>query len=130
VKNSFFVAKKDQNLMVAMLAKLTMPLSGLAMISPIAAIVAACVLFVRHRKRVEPARQVSVIGFILAMVVCGAVGGTFGLLLGIGLACPGMGNLCGLWGFLVTAPIFFALGILLVGIVISMIPARAGPDVP
>ena len=114
--------------MVAMLANLIMPLSGLGMISPIAAIVAACVLFARHRKRVEPARQVPVIGFILAMVVCGAVGGTFGLLLGIGLACPGMGNLCGLWGFLVTAPIFLALGILLVGIAISMIPPRTELD--
>jgi hypothetical protein len=114
--------------MLAMLANLFLPLSGLGIITPIVAIIAACVLFARHRKRVEPARQVSVIGFILAMVVCGAIGGTFGLLLGIGLACPGMGNLCGLWGFLVTAPIFFALGILLVGIVISMIPARTGPD--
>jgi hypothetical protein len=111
-----------------MLAKLIMPLSGLAMISPIAAIVAACVLFARYRKRVEPARQVPVIGFILAMVVCGAIGGTFGLFLGIGLACPGMGNLCGLWGFLVTAPISLALGILLVGIAISMIPPRTELD--
>jgi hypothetical protein len=114
--------------MLAMLANLFLPLSGLGFISPVAAIIAACVLFARHRKRVEPARQVSVIGFVLAMVVCGAIGGTFGLLLGIGMACPGMGNLCGLWGFLVTAPIFLALGILLVGIVISMIPARTGPD--
>jgi len=114
--------------MVAMLAKLVVPLSGFATISPIAAIVAACVLFARHRKRVEPARQVSVVGFILAMIVCGAIGGTFGLLFGIGLACPEMGNLCGLWGFLVTAPVFFALGILLAGIAISLIPPRTGPD--
>ena len=103
-------------------------LAQLMMISPIAAIVAACVLFARHRKRVESARQVSVIGFILSMVVCGAIAGTFGLLFGIGLACPGMGNLCGLWGFLVTAPVFCALGILLVGIAISMIPPRTELD--
>jgi hypothetical protein len=128
VKDSFFVAKRAHTLMLAMLANLFLPLSGLGIIAPIAAIVAACVLFARHRKRVEPARRVPVIGFILAMSICGAIGGTFGLLLGIGLACPGMGNLCGLWGFLVTAPIFFALGILLVGIAISMIPPRTGPD--
>ena len=97
--------------MLAMLAKLFLPLSGLGIITPIAAIVAACVLFARHRKRVETARRVPVIGFILGMSICGAIGGTFGL-----------------WGFLVTAPIFFALGILLVGIVISMIPVRTGPD--
>ena len=114
--------------MVATLAKLMVPLSGLAIISPIAAIVAACVLFARHRKRVESARQVPVAGFILAVIICGAVGGVFGLLVGIGMACPGMGNLCGLWGFLVTAPLFCALGILLAGIAISMIPPRTGLD--
>jgi hypothetical protein len=114
--------------MVAMLAKLMVPLSGLAPISPVVAIVAACVLFARHRTRVEPARQVSLGGFILAVIICGAVGGVFGLLVGIGMACPGMGNLCGLWGFLVSAPIFAALGILLVGIAITWIPARTGPD--
>ena len=114
--------------MLAILADFFLPLSKLGILTPVAAIIAACVLFARHRKRVEPARQVSVSTFILGMGICGAIGGTFGLLLGIGLACPGMGNLCGLWGFLVTAPIFSALGILLVGIVISMIPARTGPD--
>ncbi len=114
--------------MLAIMTNFFLPLTGLGFISPIAAIIAACVLFARHRKRVEPARQVSVITFILGMCVCGAIGGTFGLLLGIGVACPDMGNLCGLWGFLVAAPIFAALGILLVGIVISMIPVRTGPD--
>jgi hypothetical protein len=103
-------------------------LSGLALLSPLAAIVAALVLFARHRKRIEPARQVPVVGFILAIIVCGAIGGAFGLLFGIGLACPGMGNLCGLWGFLVAAPVFCALGILLVGIAISLIPPRSAPD--
>ena len=116
--------------MAAMLENLILPLSGLAIVSPIAAIVVACVLFARHRKRVEPARQVPVIGFILGMVICGAIGGTFGLIFGIGLACPAMGNLCGLWGFLITAPVFLALGIFLVGIVISLIPARTDLDSP
>lgn len=114
--------------MVAMLAKLMVSLSSLATISPIFAIVAACVLFARHRRRIEPARQVSLGGFILAVIICGAVGGVFGLLVGIGMACPGMGNLCGLWGFLVTAPLFCALGVLLAGIAISMIPPRTELD--
>ena len=103
-------------------------LSSLALISPVAAIVAAFVLLARHRNRVEPARQVSLGGFILAMIVCGAIGGVFGLLFGIGMACPDKGNLCGLWGFLVTAPLFCALGILLAGLAISMIPPRTEPD--
>ena len=114
--------------MVAMLGKLFLPLTGLGLVSPIAAIMAACVLFARHRERVEPERRVPVIGFILAICICGAIGGYFGLTFGIGLACPEMGNLCGLWAFFVTAPIFFALGILLVGIVVSLIRPAATPD--
>jgi hypothetical protein len=107
-----------------MLANFLLPLSSLGIITPIGAIVIACVLFARHRQRVEPARQVSVLGFILAIVIGGAIGGFFGLLFGIGMACPAMGNLCGLWGFLVTAPIGAGLGILLAGVAISFIPSR------
>jgi hypothetical protein len=107
--------------MVAMLGKLFLPLIGLGLISPIAALIAACVLFARHRERVEPARRVPVIGFILAMSICGAIGGFSGLAVGVGVACPDMGNLCGLWGFFITAPIFLALGILLVGIAVALI---------
>ena len=114
--------------MLAMLGKLFLPLTGLGLISPIAAIMAACVLFARHRERIEPERRVPVVGFILAISICGAIGGYFGLVFGIGLACPEMGNLCGLWGFFVTAPIFFALGILLVGIVVSLIRPAPRPD--
>lgn len=44
--------------MVAMLVKLFVPLMGLGFISPIAAIIASCVLFARHRQRVEPERRV------------------------------------------------------------------------
>jgi hypothetical protein len=110
------------------LANLFLPLSSLGIITPFVAIVVACVLFARHRSRVETARQLSVFGFILAVVVCGAIGGLVGLLVGIGAACPDKGNLCGLWGFLVTAPLFAAVGIVLAGVGISLIPARTESD--
>jgi hypothetical protein len=114
--------------MVAMLVKLFVPLMGLGFISPIAAIIASCVLFARHRQRVEPERRVPVIGFTLAAGICGAIAGYFGLAFGVARACPEMSNLCGLWGVFVTAPICFALGILLVGIVVSLIRPAPRPD--
>jgi hypothetical protein len=114
--------------MAAMLVKLFVPLMVLGFISPIAAIIASCILFTRHRDRDEPKGRVPLIGFIIAAGICGAIGGYFGLAFGVAWACPEMGNLCGLWGVFVTAPICFALGILLVGIVVSLIRPAPRPD--
>jgi purine-cytosine permease-like protein len=108
--------------------KLFLPLMILGLISPLAAIVAAVNFFVRHRERVEPERRVPVIGYVLAIISCAAIGGYFGLVFGIGQACPQLGNLCGLWGVFVTGPISFAVGILLVGVMVSLIRPATRPD--
>jgi CDP-diglyceride synthetase len=108
--------------------KLFLPLTIVGLMSPIAAMVASIIFFVRHRDRVEPERRIPIIGYVLAIVVCAAIGGYFGVLFGIKQACPQLGNLCGLWGFFVTGPICLALGILLVGLAISLISASPGPD--
>jgi hypothetical protein len=99
----------------------------LGVISPLIALVSAIVLYTRHRERVGPERRVPVIAFILALIVCGVGAGFFGLYLGLELACkpPNAGNLCGLWAFLVTGPILMAVGIMLVGLVISSLQTKA-----
>jgi hypothetical protein len=114
--------------MVATIGELFLPLTFVGLISPIAAVIAAFILFVRHRARVEPERRVPVIGYLLAIIVCGVIGGFFGWISGLALACPMMGNLCGLWPVFVTGPIFLALGILLVGIAVSSIRPAASDD--
>jgi hypothetical protein len=116
--------------MGAMMDKFFLPLTFVGFVSPIAAIVAAFVLYARHCDRVEPERRVPVIGYILAIVVCGAIGGYLGLGFGIHQACygPEAPNLCGLWGFFVTGPISFALAILLAAIVVSSIGPAQQPE--
>jgi hypothetical protein len=47
--------------MVAMIGELFLPLMFVGLISPIAAVIAAILLFGRHRARVEPERRVPVI---------------------------------------------------------------------
>ena len=90
---------------------------------PLLAIGGAVFLYVRHCRRIEPARRVSVILYLLAAVICGAVSGALGVALGISWACAGRdaGNLCGLAGFLVTGPIAGSLGIVLVALSLSLI---------
>jgi hypothetical protein len=99
----------------------------LGFISPLIALVSALVFYAHHRERVEPERRVPVIAFILALIVCGAGAGLFGLYLGLELACkpPNPGNLCGIWGFLVTGPILMAFGIFLVGLMVYSIRRSA-----
>lgn len=116
--------------MGAMLDKLFPELMIFGLISPIVAIVAAVLLYVRHRNRVEPERRVPVIGYVLAILICAAVAGYAGLVFGIQQACdaPKAGNLCGLWGFFVTGPLASALAMLLVGMVVSSIRPTPKPD--
>jgi hypothetical protein len=66
----------------------------LVLLSPIAATVAAIILFVRHRDRVQPERRVPAIVFALAIIISGAIGGCLGFLFGLNQACPQWGNLC------------------------------------
>jgi hypothetical protein len=73
---------------------------------------------------------VRVIGYVLAIIVSGVIGGYLGLFFGVERACsvPKPGNLCGLWGFFVTGPIAFSLSVLLIGIVVPTIRPAPKPD--
>ena len=92
----------------------------LGFLSPCAAIVSAFL----------PDRRVPAVAFALAVIVCGAIGGYFGLFFGIERACygPTARNLCGLWGFFVTGPIALALTILTLGLALSLIQPMPKPD--
>jgi hypothetical protein len=107
---------------------LFLPLMGLGLISPIASIAVTLFLFFRRCERVEPERRVSTVGFVLAVIFFAVIGGFLGVAIGVERACPRFGNLCGLWAVFITGPICFSLGVLLPGILISLIPAAARPD--
>jgi hypothetical protein len=62
----------------------------IGLISPLGALVSAILFYVHHRDRVEPARRVPVIAFILALIICVVIAGCFGLYLGLKMACPGI----------------------------------------
>jgi hypothetical protein len=96
-----------------------------SILSPVAAIGVACILFARRRRHAPPERRLSWIVFVLAMVGCGAGGGYLGTLLGVALACPKGGDLCGLFGVFVTGPLGAASAILLAAMAIAV--RRAGP---
>jgi hypothetical protein len=93
----------------------------IGLVSPLVALVSAIVFYANHRARVEAGRRVPVIVFILALIVCAVAAGCFGLYLGLNMACPTLGNLCGLWAFLVTGPILMAFGIFLVGLGVFLV---------
>jgi MFS family permease len=108
------------------LANLFPVLMLVGLISPLVALISAIIFYVHHRDRVEPGRRVPIIVFILALIVCAFLAGCFGLYLGLNMACPKLGNLCGLWAFLVTGPILMALGIFLVGLAVSLVQPAPG----
>ncbi|HVB15190.1 MAG TPA: hypothetical protein VNF04_01525 [Stellaceae bacterium] len=93
----------------------------LGFLSPLIAIIAAVVFYARHSDRIEPRRRVPIIAYILALIVCGGIAGYGGVFFGIAVACPESGNLCGLFGFFVTGPIFFSLAIVLVGSALCLV---------
>ena len=99
----------------------------LGFLSPCAAIVSAFLFYARHRHRVEPHRRIPGLAYALAVIVCGAAGGFFGLFWGIDRACygPKAPNLCGLWGFFVTGPLGLALAIFAVGLALSLMRPAA-----
>ena len=102
----------------------------LGFVSPCAAIASAFIFYARHRSRIEPHRRVPAIAFALAVIVCGSIGGYFGLFFGIEQACygPTAPNLCGLWGFFVAGPIALALAIFAVGLALSLMQPVAKSD--
>jgi hypothetical protein len=91
------------------------------LLAPIASIVGAVIFYVEHSNRVGRENRMPVLGYIVAIATCGAIGGYLGLTFGIAKACggPNPGNLCGLWGGFVTGPISFAATVLLVAKLIS-----------
>jgi hypothetical protein len=94
-------------------------------LSPIAAFGFACILFARHRRYAARGPRMSGLAFALAMVGCGVAGGYLGMMLGVAMACPKEGNLCGLFGVFVTGPLAASAAILLAATAIAA--KRAGP---
>ena len=93
------------------IAKIFIPGMFLGILFPLVAIVFSFIFYFIHRDRIEPARRVPAVAYVLALIVCGGVAGYAGLVFGIMLACPKAGNLCGLFGFFVTGPISLSLAI-------------------
>jgi len=119
--------------MGTMMDKLFPTLMMLGFVAPIAAIVAAIILYARHCNRVGPERRVPAVAFVVAIIVCGGIAGYLGLILGIRQACsvPKVANLCGLWGFFVTGPIACAAAIVMAGAMLSLrrpTPRRPQPQ--
>jgi hypothetical protein len=90
---------------------------------PLVAVASAVFFYVRHSRRIEPAGRVPIILYIFGVIICGAAAGIVGVGLGIQWACsgPNAGNLCGLVGFLVTGPIAGTVGVVLVGLALSLV---------
>lgn len=90
---------------------------------PLIAIGSAVFFYDRHRRLIEPARRVPVLLYVAAAIVCGGAAGLLGIDLGIQSACsaPNPGNLCGMVGFLIAGPIAGTLGVVLVGLALSLI---------
>lgn len=103
----------------------------LAPLWPLVALGSAVFFYLRHSRLIEPTRRVPIVLYVLAVVMCGAVTGVVGIGLGIQWACSGpkADNLCGLIGFLVTGPIAGTLGVVLVGLALSLIRPGEQPEV-
>jgi hypothetical protein len=97
---------------------------------PFAAICSAILFYVRHRNRIEPERRVPVSVYVLAVIVCGSIAGYLGVVFGIEWGCsiPQSGNLCGLIGFLIVGPISSVLGIVLLGLGLSLVRPAPKPN--
>jgi len=108
---------------------------SLAFLSPVVAIFFAVRFYAFHcRRRPEPDRRFPLVAYILVLLVCAIIAFALGLILGVSSACstPGFGNLCGLYGFLVTGPFASALAIFLISGLIMLVPAddAAIPVIP
>jgi hypothetical protein len=109
----------------AMINQLFMPGMLVGLLSPFAAIPIAIVLYVRHRQRIEPARQVPLAAYVLLLLVFAPIAGYAGMVGGMMLACPQAGNLCGLFGVFATGPLSFSLAV--VGLGLALLLIRPAP---
>jgi hypothetical protein len=95
----------------------------LGFLSVCAAIKSSFAFYARYRNRMEAHRRIPAIAFALAVFICGAVAGYLGMVFGIAQACSGpkAANMCWVWGFFVTGPIGLAVGIVAVGLALSIV---------
>src|SRR5262249_11722318 len=112
-------------LMRAIIEHLFLPGMILGFLSPLLALIAALALYIRHRRLIERERRVPIIAYVLTLIVCGGVAGYVGMGVGIALACPETGNLCGLFGVFVTGPISFSLATVGIGVALSLVRPTA-----
>jgi hypothetical protein len=112
------------NLIDAIIARTFVPGMLVGVVSAFIAMIAAFVLYVRHREQIEATRRIPVFAYLFALIVAGVAAGFFGMLGGNALACPKAGNLCGLYGVFVTGPLSFSLAIAAVGAALSLVRPR------
>ena len=107
---------------------------ALAFLSPVVALFCAAQFFAVHcRRRPSPERRLPLVAYVLLLLACAILAFPIGTIYGVSLACsdPNFGNLCGLFGFLVTGPIASSLAIILVSALISFLPAdETEPPIP
>jgi len=99
-----------------------------AILSPLLAMVCATVFYARYRRNGPDAdRRFSGLAYTLILLVCAVVAYLVGVQVGILVACPRWGNLCGLAGFFLVGPVASALAILLVGGLLTGALVKARP---
>jgi hypothetical protein len=97
---------------------------ALAFLSPMVAIFCAARFYAAHcRRRPRPERRLPLIAYVLLLLVSAILGFWLGTIFGISLACPALGNLCGLFGVFVTGPFALSLAIIVVSGLIMFLPA-------
>jgi hypothetical protein len=96
--------------------------------SPVLASIAAVFFYGRHR-RTQPDQQgrISVTAYVSMLLICAVIAFAVGLQFGVTWACSSGigGNLCGLVGFFIIAPLSAALAIFVVGASILLLRGRS-----
>jgi hypothetical protein len=101
---------------------------ALAFLSPMVAIFCAARFYAVHcRRRPKPERRLPLVAYVLLLLVCAILAFWPGTIYGFSLACPGFGNLCGLFGVFVTGPFASSLAIIVVSGLIMFLPADEAP---
>ena len=75
--------------------------------SPLVGIAAAVYYYIKYRDAPEPKRRPSAFLYALGVLGIAILAFLVGCFAGISVACrsPAAGNLCGLWGFLISGPL-------------------------
>jgi hypothetical protein len=102
----------------------------LGLVAQIVAIICAISFYAYHRRaRPDPKRRLPIVAYVSILLVSAVIGYLFALWVGIDLACVQYpsGNLCGLFGFLVSGPLGASLAVFLVSGLILFLPADVEP---